>query len=337
MNAVLGLNKLDFIKTQLAAYGGEKKGYGERLMIRCPYHSDNTPSGSLSLSPTFAGSFRCFACGAKANWDDLAPRLNLQPFKRGEPKEEYALNFMTSSHEATEEQEKLYQEDKFKFWDLPPNKRWRSIPTNLLIDLGGKLCVKWSDDYQCWGKTKFIYLPVMINGEQEGYFRARLKKEEDQPSYYNARGKWSFTQGLWPFDHSIALMRSLKSSTMILVEGQRDALRLINYGIPAMCIFGTQSVGKAKVKHLELAGVQRLLIMMDGDAAGISGTEKIIEAATGMFQLKTVKLWDMRGSPYRKFLSHENPTKAAKEAGVELWDPMCVPEWVLDSIKRKYF
>jgi CHC2 zinc finger len=83
MNAVLSLNKLDFIKQQLATYGGEKKEYGDRLMIRCPYHNDNTPSGSLSLSTTFAGSFRCFACGAKAGWDDLAPRINLLPFKKG--------------------------------------------------------------------------------------------------------------------------------------------------------------------------------------------------------------------------------------------------------------
>src|SRR5271165_5273473 len=121
MNAVFSLNKLEFIKQQLASYGGERKEYGDRLMIRCPYHSDNTPSGSLSLSPTFAGSFKCFACGAKAGWDDLAPRLNLQPFKRGEPKEEYASNLMTvglqhiEQHlEQQQQQEKRYREDKFK-------------------------------------------------------------------------------------------------------------------------------------------------------------------------------------------------------------------------------
>jgi hypothetical protein len=342
MNAVLSLSKLDFIKQQLASYGGEKKEYGTRLMLRCPYHNDGTPSGSLSLSPTYAGSFRCFACGAKANWDDLAPRLNLLPFKRGEPKEEFASNLMAAGLEHLEhleniEQKKRYREDKFRFWDLPKNKKWRSIPTNLLIELDGKLCVKWSDDYQRWSSSKFIYLPVMINGEQEGFFRARLKKEEDQPSYLNAAGKWSFTHGLFPFDHSLNLMRDLGSSTIVLVEGQRDALRLIAYGIPAMCIFGTQSVGRDKVKLLELAGVKRLLIMMDGDEAGINGTQKIKEAAKGMFRLRTIKLWDMQGSPYRKFANSENPTKVAKESGAELWDPMNCPQWVLDEIKEQYF
>lgn len=337
MNAVLSLNKLEFIKAQLATYGGEKKEYGNRLMIRCPYHNDNTPSGSLSLSPVYAGAFRCFACGAKAGWDDLAPRLNLEPFKRGKPKEEYASNLMTQGEQFLDQQKKRYREDKFKFSNLPPNKRWRSIPTNLLIDLGGKLCVKWSADYERWSSTKFIYLPVIVNGEQEGFFRARLKKEQDQPSYLNAAGKWSFTHGLFPFDYSLALMRNLHSSTMVLVEGQRDALRLINEGIPAMCIFGTQSIGYDKVKLLELAGVRRLIPMLDGDDAGITGTQKIEEAASGMFQIQTLKLWDIKGSPYRKFAHLESPTKAAKEAGVELWDPMNCPQRILEDLKEKYF
>jgi len=340
MDAVLRLSKVDFIKAQMATFGGEKKDYGDRVMIKCPYHNDNTPSGSLSLSTTYAGSFRCFACGAKAGWDDLATRLNLQPFKKGEPKEEYAVNLMTKAAEFFEDK-KSYQEGKFKFWDLPSNKRWRSIPTNLLIELGGKLCVKWSDDYQSWGTTKFIYLPVNVNDEQVGFFRARLKKHDDYPSYLLAAsagaGKWSRTQGLWPFDHSLQMMQELGSKTIVLVEGQRDCLRLITLGIPAMCIFGTQSWSDSKAKLLELAGVRRVVLLMDGDEAGIKATDKIEASCSGMFKVAILKLWDMPGAPYRRFLDHENPTKAAKEAGVELWDPMNCPLHVLERLQHKFF
>jgi DNA primase len=336
MDAVLRLNKLDFIKAQLATYGGEKKEYGERVMIKCPFHSDNTPSGSLSLSTTFAGSFRCYACGAKANWDQLAERLNLQPFKRGQPKEEYATNFITQAAQFFEEK-KLYREDKFQFSDLPANKRWRSISTNLLIELGGQLCVKWSDDYQRWGKTRFIHFPVNINGEQVGFFRARLKKEADQPSYLNAAGKWSLSHGLWPFDYSMELARSTGHRTVVLVEGQRDCMRLLSNGIPTLCIFGTQSFGAAKAKLLELAGMSRLVLLMDGDGAGIDASARILNICQQMFEVKTLKLWNMKGSPYRKFEDHDNPTKAAKDAGVELWDPMNCPQWVIDRIKSKFF
>ncbi|WP_438451594.1 hypothetical protein, partial [Listeria monocytogenes] len=54
-----------------------------------------------------------------------------------------------------------YVEERLKFSRLPADKKWRSIPTNLLLELGGKMCVKWLDDYDTWSKTKFIYLPVM--------------------------------------------------------------------------------------------------------------------------------------------------------------------------------
>jgi DNA primase len=337
MDAVFKQKKLDFIKTQLSSYGGEKKEYGERVMIRCPFHNDGTPSGSLSLSQTWPGSFRCYACGTKASWDELAVKLQLQPFKRGEPKEEFAIDLVAAATQYFENKEN-YRKDKFKFSPLPKNKKWRGLSTNLLIELGGQLCVKWSDDYQSWNSTKFIHLPVTINDEQVGFFRARLKKEVDQPSYLNAAGKWSRTHGLFPFDHSIQMMKDQGSRSVVLVEGQRDALRLVSHGIPAMCIFGTQSISSKKLQHLECAGVKRLIILMDGDEAGIDATEKIKEIANPMFdEVRVIKLWNMKGSPYRQFEDHENPTKAAKEAGVEPWDPGNCPQRILDRIKAQYF
>jgi hypothetical protein len=343
MDAVLRLNKLDFIKAQLSSYGGEKKEYGERMIIRCPFHNDTNPSGSLSLNTTWAGSFKCYSCGAKANWDELAERLHLQPFKRSEPKEEYAIDLMARAQEFLSEKEEGYSKGTFKFWDLPANKKWRSIPTNLLIKLGGKLSIKWSDEYQRWGTTKFIYFPVNVNDEQVGFFRARLKKDVTgkAPSYLLAArsgsGNWGLSKGLWPFDHTLHMMTALGSKTVVLVEGQRDCLRLITLGIPAMCIFGTQSWSSSKAKLLELAGVRRVVLLMDGDESGIKATNNIETGCTGMFKIAVLKLWDMDGSPYRQFLDHENPTKAAKEAGVELWDPQNCPKSVLEKLKHKFF
>jgi DNA primase len=133
------------------------------------------------------------------------------------------------------------------------------------------------------------------------------------------------------------MMKDLGARTMVLVEGQRDCLRLLTLGIPAMCIFGTQSWSKSKAKLLEVSGVRRIVLLMDGDEAGINATEKIEASCAGMFKTVTMKLWDMENSPYREFLEHENPTKAAKEAGVELWDPMNCPVEVLEKLKDRYF
>lgn len=345
-DAVIKNLKLEFVKSQLGMYAGEKKSVLGSTFVLCPFHSEKTPSfrifhSETSLSPGFG---KCYGCGHSGPWDDIADRLGLQPFKKGPPKEERAnsLQILAKMHTASKNSNG-YREDKFKFWKLPPNKLWRTIPTNLLIELGGKLCYKWSDEYQRWGSTKYIYMPVYINGVQRGFFRARLKKDEsDQKlaSYYLAAAdgsNWSKTHGLWPYDRAVNLMRELQSSTMVIVEGQRDALRLLMLGIPAMCIFGTQSWSSNKCKLLELAGVERVVTLMDGDPAGIEATQKIAPSLQSMFEAKIIKLWTIKGSPYLKVENADDPAAEIKKRKLKMWDPGNCPQWILDKIRRVYF
>jgi 5S rRNA maturation endonuclease (ribonuclease M5) len=338
--------RLDFVKQQLSMFGGVKRESGTRMMILCPFHSENTPSGSISLTDRFPGYFRCFGCPAKVGWNELAPKLGLKPFYQGPPREESTMSLLMSKalERLTATDTVGYRQDRLKFGRLPPNKKWRTIPTNLLIELGGRMCVKWLDDYDCWSKTKYIYLPVMIKGKQRGYFRARLKKDESGkglPSYYlapSAMGSnWSKDDGLWPYDHVLDMMEQMGTKTLVLVEGQRDALRLILAGIPAMCIFGTQSWSDVKARHLEMAGVERVVLMMDGDCAGISATDKLDPGLRKFFDTRIIKLWAVKGSPWLRFKDKAEPSKAAKKAGVTLFDPGNCPVWILDRLKSKYF
>jgi hypothetical protein len=334
----------DFVLSQLSRYGGQKKETGNRMMILCPFHSEDTPSGSIWIGDKYAGSYRCYGCKKKAKWDELAERMGLEPFKKGKPKEESSMDLLINKGLEQLTNQKRYRQDKFKFKRLPRNKKWRTIPTNLLIELGGKFCRKWNPTYKNYDSTSFIYFPVLINGEKHGFFRARLKKDESDkklPSYLLAAAeggsKWASTHGLWPFDFSLDLMRKLKSTTMVLVEGQRDALRLLLLGIPAVCIFGTQSWTDNKAKLLEIAGVESVILLMDGDDAGIAATEKIRPSVRKLFTVKTVRLWNITGSPYLKYADKPEPSKAAKQDGVALWDPGNVPESILNKIKAKYF
>jgi len=337
-------HRLDFVKQQLSTYGREKRDTGTSIMILCPFHTEKTPSGSISMDGRFPGSYRCFGCPAKCSWNELAPKLGLQPFYKGKPKEESSMDLLMSKGLAALTKTQKYREDKFKFSALPRNRRWRTIPTNLLIELGGKFCIKYNEDHQYWERTKFIYFPVVINGEQHGFFRARLKKDtsdKNLPSYLLAKAesgsKWASTHGLWPFDHAIDLMRKLGSKRIVLVEGQRDALRLLLMGIPAICIFGTQSWTANKAKLIELAGIEHVIMMMDGDDAGIKATEVIKPQLRSLFQVTAIRLWNIKGSPYLNYKSAPEPTKAAKADGVSLWDPGCVPVPILQKIKTKYF
>lgn len=335
---LLRANRAEFIRAQLAVFSGVKREQGDRFFILCPFHAERTPSGKIDRK---TGHFWCFGCGAQAKWDEIAPKIGLQPFAHTKPKEEKTMDLFMERAMAALTEEGGYEKGRFKFWPLPEGKKWRTIPTNTLIKLGGRLCVKWSDDYQKWGRTKFIYLPVKIRGEKHGYFLARLKKHPDYPSYMQAKSvgdsHWVLSHGLWPFDMAIRLMKKLNSSTIVLVEGQRDALRLILAGIPAICIFGTQSWSDSKAKLLNIAGVDTVVMLMDGDCAGIEATRKITPRARKFMSVRVLKLWRMEGSPWLKFEKYDEPSKVAKKRGVSLWDPGNMPDQIVDKIRRKYF
>lgn len=308
------------------------------MFVCCPFHAEKTPSARIFVGQDTKnpGYLKCYGCGGKGSWDEVAPVLGLKPYKKGKPEAEYAnLNILpTSRVRASEGDENFIMED-MEMVELPRNKKWRDIKTNLLIKMGAKIAhIKAPDSGYVYTR---LWLPVHINGELRGYIKARFRKHPTHPSYINAKGPWSRTHGLFPFDPAIELMRALGSRTIVLVEGQRDALRLIAAGIPAMCILGTQSWSPTKAKLLELAGVRRLVLMMDGDCAGIDATKMLKTAARDMFKIKVLKLWAMEGSPYIQFKDEDYPTKAAKKADVTLWDPGNAPEWIIKRLKRKYY
>jgi 5S rRNA maturation endonuclease (ribonuclease M5) len=322
-------NRVQFVIDQLNTYSGVKKTITGSTFILCPYHAEKTPSGRIFHGRSVF--FKCYGCGATAKWDELAPKLGLKPFKRLKPQDEYARPLILETETVTSG----FVNEDLVFSELPANKLWRSIKTNLLIEIGAKKCQVKHPEYGLLRPK--VWLPCYIRGQLEGYIKAQLRKDPNYPSYINAKGQWSKTRGLFPFDKAVSMARELGISALVLVEGPRDALRLVQYGIPAVCILGTQSWTATKNKLLELAGIEKLIIMMDGDCAGIEATEMLVGQTTNMFDLVVLKLWDMKGSPYRKFAHKKEPTKAAKRAGVSLWDPGNAPERILEKIKTKYF
>lgn len=335
MDYVSSINRRQFVLDQLSMYAGETKRLNDAsTFISCPYHAEKTPSFRIFHGERTNSPFGvCYGCGKKAAWNDLAPVIGLKPFEKQKPKDEFLnLNLLPTSDSDFETAE---QKEKIRFKSLPKNKKWRGISTNLLIDIGAKKCEVYHEEHG-WLKPK-IYLPVMVRGRERGYIKARIKKHADFPSYINSKGVWSKTHGLFPYDSAVKLMKKLKTKTIVLVEGPRDALRLLSLGIPAMCILGTQSWTAQKTKVLELSGATTVVLMMDGDCAGREATKKLKKELQSMFALKVLKLWSIKGSPYIQFNTRENPSKAAKTAGISLWDPGSCPVWILDKIKDKYF
>jgi 5S rRNA maturation endonuclease (ribonuclease M5) len=308
------MDKLDFVIDQLSTYSEKKVINSTSCFVSCPFHAERTPSCRVYYSSNSnPGYFKCYGCGEKGGWDILAPKLGLKQYEWTKPVPMFARSILAATKEEGTEELELK--------DLPKNKLWRQIKTNLLIDIGAKLLFQYG--------TKFVYMPVTIRGKERGYIRARLKKEKDLPSYLNSKGNWGLENGLFPYDYSV----KSAPKTVVLVEGPRDALRLLSYNIPAIAILGTHSWSNRKTRLLELAGIENIVIMMDGDCSGQQAEELIKPTLSKMFK---VHVFNLRGrdSPYYQFRKHLEPSKTAKKTGVDLWDPGNCPLNKLKQLKE---
>ena len=139
------MNKLDFVINQINCYSGTKKYINAySCFVLCPFHGERTPSCRIHYAPTSRspGFWSCYGCGAKGNWDTIAPKLGLKQYQWAKPEPEFARTLTTKVLVETDTNDK-----DLVLEPLPPNKIWRTIKTNLLIELGSKLLYQ-SGKYQ---------------------------------------------------------------------------------------------------------------------------------------------------------------------------------------------
>ena len=303
------------VEAALAAYSGVKNRVSNSVFILCPYHSEKTPSGRIFLDN---GYFTCYGCGHKAPWSSIKEKLGIGD----KPSDIYAGKISIPVE---------YEEvEKLELKELPKGKSWRGFSTSFLSSLGAKLQV-----YK--GKT-WVWFPVEVLGIQRGYIRAFIKKPKTNlPSYFNSYGTWSKEYGLFLFDQSVNIMDKAKKKTLVVVEGPRDALRLVRANIPAVALLGATNFTEKKASLLEIAGVTKIISCLDGDSAGIAGTkniEHILSRGNGL----SLEVFSLSGkdSPYWKFKDFDFPKKEAGKEGVELWDPYSMPKAKLNELKQLY-
>lgn len=301
----------DLVKSEIDKIPVKRSTPG-RTYILCPYHSEKTPSGRILhvYGSPGVGNYKCYGCGVTKSWNELASTLGLKLYGKKEARRDSQSvpkhNFENSDDDL------LYskiQKEKLKIIPLSSMKTllstglhktgvWRGFKLQFLHSLGFKFC-KAVDS----GRT-YLYMPVSVKGVERGYIKAQLFKPKLKsiPSYINSPGSWSLKYGLFLYDQAIELMQRKNKSTLVLVEGPRDALRLLRFGIPTIAIMGTHSWSKGKMHLLELSGASRIVLMMDGDKAGKAASsliskgcrasgEEVAKPLNTSFEVKIVRLW----------------------------------------------
>lgn len=249
---------------------------GDSIWIKCPFHGggqERTPSCRINIQKTAkygVGFYYCYGCGAHGSWNDLAdkihglPKLDEQTVKN----QDLILTKLTSQQIDT-----LYGRnaaEKLDFqsmvtWD--PEVIWRYINGALVSDIGGMLF------YNKTVKTNQLLLPCFQNKKLKGAIQCALEKKKGFSSYINTEGPW-VKKTLFPYDYVRNMIKE-DNSLLALVEGPRDALNLIQYGIPALCILGSKNWSSIKSDLVNILDPKLLILAFDADEAGESAFNSV--------------------------------------------------------------
>lgn len=243
------------------------KVVNDKAWICCPFHTRNgqlekTPSFIINLSSNEGhkqGSGHCFGCGKNASWKEISKALGITGNVDFDPVES-----VVSAKQ---------KEVDSAIIDWNPSKKWRGISGKLLTKLKCKSITKDGKDW--------IYIPCFQNKEKVGYIRGLVNRPSKKVlGYINSSGKW-VSKTLFCFDYA----KQFDTDWVVVVEGPRDCLNLLQYKIPAVAILGCSNLTKMKVELL-LSSWSKIICGFDPDDAGDLATQKLKDLVGKRAELK---------------------------------------------------
>lgn len=152
-------------------------------------------------------------------------------------------------------------------------------------------------------------------GHYVGFSGRKYREEAGGPKYINTPETYLFKKSHILYGLDVARKRIAKEKKALLVEGQIDALRLIQEGFTSTVSGQGTAFTEDMRKILVDLGVETMYLALDGDAAGRAATEKI----GNMFQKVGVEVLVV------PFSEQEDPDIVLKSEG---------PEGMLTRIQR---
>lgn len=317
------IDNLEIIQRALEKYGGQQKTAGEYRMVCCPFHADKTPSCGIYTrrdNPRAPlGWFNCLGCGARGGWNKFAKQIGAETIKEWDNKEKRIETTITK-----EEEENLLGEtgmtirkvlsimDCKEAQPWPEEIPWRGFKGSLLAQVGGLIINDRFND------NVAALFPVKIGRKIRGAVKAIYRKRFDkQSSYLTMPGPWINSYGLFPYDYTKKLIAEKEYNFVILVEGPRDALRLLKLGIPAIAVLGANTIGKTKAMYILSLGVDVIYAMPDNDRGGAALWKNLKEKLCKKSTIKRLKL----------------PSTDEEGNKIKI-DPFSAPRYVINNLKQ---
>jgi DNA primase len=252
---------------------------GDSIWIKCPFHGngeERTPSCRINMVKGAypIGFFHCYGCGTNGNWNDLAKALDLTPLSEEEIKHQESLLVPLSKAQTdsfyNRDDDTLQMMTTMIDWDN--SQTWRTVNGDLLNKIGAKLMFSNRKELK-------LFLPCYQNKSLNGGIQALLERKQGEVGYIYTKGSW-VKKTLFPFDYVKSIYREY-NSTVALVEGSRDALRLIQHGLPALAILGSQNWSEKKANLIKMMNPKKIVMAFDGDRAGEHAYDIVMKSFTG--------------------------------------------------------
>lgn len=279
------------IQQQLEKYLGKSLKKTKSVAIPCPFHNEVDPSMYIVTSAGqkySIGTYHCFGCSAQSSthggWNGLAKKLGLATISADLQQVETWV-----PRRVEYQPETLDVSGVFDYWNIEfatpwlTVKQWRGFKGQFMYDIGAWLAFDGRNELQV------CILPVIVQDEFCGAINASLSSKS-LLKYKNMPGDWVKDYGLFPYNVVEAMLPNCESRDIVLVEGPRDALRLLRLGIPALSILGTNNWSQQKLELLLTLEPDRVILMMDADSAGVKAQKAIFPALEGFTVRKICKL-----------------------------------------------
>ena len=262
---------------------GALKRSGRSFVTHCPWHDDRHPS--LSVSPQ-RNRVQCFVCQRGADpigWIQDRQGLTFPEAVR-ELARRYAIPIPEEDPQAAATATAEHQErQRLLQWRQKQLQRFHQA---LLADLEADgpaaaylhqrgLTPQTAIDWQLGRNGDRLMLPLRDAAGRCVAFSGRSLTGE-MPKYRNSAADALFRKSelLFGLDRAASAIR--RSGEVLLVEGPLDAIQLHQAGIEtAVAAMGT-ALSPQQQQLLQRHGVRRLLLALDGDAAGRKATRELI-------------------------------------------------------------
>lgn len=291
------MSYVDLIQNELRKVGGYISGYD--MFICCPFHGETRPSLGVSIAidgKVPLGTFSCFGCGESGSWNKLARKLGMEQVDQKILMSEARATIRKPSLEkvidesSTEEFLRSKGFTKIKQWPDPSRTKikffhkWYTIPGEILHHLGAYLIDERKEDHHR------LFLPVRVYDKVCGGVRVLYEKRDRQATYLTTEGDWVKSHGLLPYDFVWEYVRRNRLRFVVIVEGPRDALRLLMLGIPAIAVLGSKNFSDDKALLLGSLPIDTIYVMPDSDRGGRELVEKSRDLLKQYLDFKVIKL-----------------------------------------------